>query len=77
MADNTVESTLFVDIATSDYGVIQNGTLIMDGQDIYPVQQYHFCFEQGMVDVTPVSDGVVCAYTLTDGVLESYDEFIE
>ena len=85
MGDTKVESTLFVDIVTSDYGVIQNGILIMDGQDIYRVQQYHIVFELATVDITPVSDGVVCAYTLTDnegvtneiGVLESYDEFID
>ena len=85
MNDNTVESTLFVDIATSNYGVIQNGILIMDGQDIYRVQQYHIVFEQVMLDITPVSDGIVCAYTMTDnegvtielGVLESYDDFID
>ena len=85
MNDNTVESTLFIDIVTSDYGVIQNGILIMDGQDIYRVQQYHIVFEQVTVDITPVSDGVVCAYTLTDndgvineiGVLKSYDDFID
>ena len=85
MGDKTVESTLFIDIATTDYGVIQNGTLIMDGQDIYRVQQYHIVFEQAMLDITPVSDGIVCAYTMTDnegvineiGVLESYDEFID
>ena len=85
MNDNTVESTLFVDIATSNYGVIQNGIMIMNGQDIYRVQQYHIVFEQVTVDITPVRDGVVCAYTLTDnegvtdeiGVLESYDEFID
>ena len=85
MSDDIVESTLFNDIATSDYGVIQNGILIMDGQDIYRVQQYHIVFEQVTVDITPVSDGVVCAYTLTDnegvtdeiGVLKSYDDFID
>ena len=85
MNDNTVESTLFIDIATSDYGVIQNGILIMDGQDIYRVQQYHIVFEQVTLDITPVSDGMVCAYTMTDnegvtneiGALESYDDFID
>ena len=85
MNDKTVESTLFIDIATSDYGVIQNGILIMDGQDIYRVQQYHIAFEQATLDITPVSDGIVCAYTMTDnegvtneiGVLESYDDFID
>ena len=66
MNDNTVESTLFIDIATSGYGVIQNGILIMDGQDIYRVQQYHIVFEQVTLDITPVSDGMVCAYTMTD-----------
>ena len=83
MNDNMV---MQVDIATSDYGVIQNGILIMDGQDIYRVQQYHIVFEQATVDITPVSDGIVCAYyTLTDnagvtneiGVLKSYDDFID
>ena len=85
MGDNTVESTLFIDIATSDYGVIQNGILIMDGQDIYRVQQYHIVFEQVTVDITSVSGGILCYYTITDndgvtdeiGVLESYDEFID
>ena len=85
MGDNTVESTLFDDIATSDYGVVQNGILIMEGQDIYRIQKYHIVFEQATVDITPVSDGVVCAYTVTDnegvtneiGVLESYEDFIE
>ena len=85
MSDDIVESTLFIDIATSDYGVIQNGILIMDGLDIYRVQQYHIVFEQATVDITPVSDGIVCAYTMTDnegvineiGVLKSYDEFID
>ena len=88
MGDNTVESTLFIDIATSDYGVIQNGILIMimNGQDnIYRVQQYHIVFEMVTVDITPVSDGIVCSYTLTDndgvtneiGVLKSYDDFID
>ena len=85
MNDNTVESTLFTDIATSDYGVIQNGILIMNGQDIYRVQQYHIVFEMVTVDITPVSDGIVCAYTMTDnegvtneiGVLKSYDDFID
>ena len=83
MSDNKLE--LALSIATSDYGVIQNGILIMDGQDIYRVQQYHIVFELATVDITPVSDSVVCAYTLTDnegvtneiGVLESYDEFID
>lgn len=85
MNDNTVESTLFIDIATTDYGVIQNGILIMDGQDIYRVQQYHIVFEQVTVDITPISDGSYCAYTMTGndgvtnevGVLFSYDDFIE
>lgn len=85
MNDNTVESTLFNEIAASNYGVIQNGILIMDGQDIYRVQQYHIVFERVTVDITPVSDGVVCAYTITDnegvtdeiGVLESYEDFVE
>ena len=85
MGDKMVESTLFTDIATSDYGVIKNGVVIMDGQDIYRVQQYHIVFEQVTVDITPVSDGIVCAYTMTDnegvtneiGVLESYDDFID
>ena len=85
MGDNTVESTLFIDIATSDYGVIQNGIVIMDGQDIYRVQQYHIVFEQATLDITPVSDGLVCAYTMSDndgvtneiGGLESYDDFID
>ena len=82
MNDNMV---MLVDIATSDYGVIQNSILIMDGQNIYRVQQYHIVFEQATVDITPVSDGIVCAYTLTDnagvtneiGVLKSYDDFID
>ncbi len=85
MGDKIVESTLFNDIATSNYGVIQNGILIMEGQDIYRVQQYHIVFERVTVDITPVSDGIVCAYTLTDndgvtseiGVLKSYDDFID
>ena len=85
MNDNTVESALFNDIATSDYGVIQNGILIMDGQDIYRIQQYHIVFEKVTVGITPVSDGVVCAYTVTDnagvtdeiGVLKSLDDFID
>lgn len=85
MNDNTVESTLFIDIATSDYGVVHNGILIMDGQDIYRVHQYHIVFEQGTLNITPASDGIVCAYTMTDnegvtneiGVLESYDDFID
>ena len=83
MNNNRLE--LALSIATSDYGVIQNGILIMDGLDIYRVQQYHIVFEQATVDITPVSDGIVCAYTMTDndgvineiGVLESYDEFID
>lgn len=83
MSDNKLE--LALSIATSDYGVIQNGILIMDGLDIYRVQQYHIVFEQATVDITPVSDGIVCAYTMTDnegliielGVLESHDEFVE
>ena len=83
MSDNKLE--LALSIATSDYGVIQNGILIMDGLDIYRVQQYHIVFEQATVDITPVSDGMVCAYTMTDnegvtndiGVLESYDEFVD
>ena len=82
MNDNMV---MLVDIATSDYGVIQNSILIMDGQNIYRAQQYHIVFEQATVDITPVSDGIVCAYTLTDnagvtneiGVLKSYDDFID
>ena len=76
---------LALSIATSDYGVIQNGILIMDGLDIYRVQQYHIVFEQVTVDITPVSDGIVCVYTMTDnegvtneiGVLKSYDEFVD
>ena len=83
MNDNRLE--LALSIATSDYGVIQNGILIMDGRDIYRVQQYHIVFEQETVDITPVSGGMVCAYTMTDnegvtneiGVLESYDDFID
>ena len=83
MNNNRLE--LALSIATSDYGVIQNGILIMDGLDIYRVQQYHIVFEQATVDITPVSDGIVCAYTMTDndgvineiGVLKSYDEFID
>jgi len=85
MNDKTVESTLFIYIATSDYGVVHNGILIMDGQDIYRVHQYHIVFEQGTLNITPVCDGTVCAYTMTDnegvtneiGVLESYDDFID
>ena len=85
MSDDIVESTLFIDIATTDYGVVRNGILIMEGQDIYRVHQYHIVFEQVTVDITPVSDGLVCAYTMTDnggvtneiGVLESYDDFID
>ena len=85
MNDKTVESALFIDIATSDYGVIQNGILIMEGQDIYRVQQYHIVFEHVTLDITPVSDGIVCAYAMMDdegvtneiGVLESYDDFID
>ena len=85
MGDKTVESELFSDIATSGYGVIQNGIVIMDGQDIYRVQQYHIVFEQATLDITPVNNGLVCAYTMTDnegvtneiGVLESYDDFID
>ena len=85
MSDDIVESTLFIDIATTDYGVIQNGILIMDGQDIYRIQQYHIVFEQVTVDITPISDGSYCAYTFTDndgvtqevGVLFSYDDFID
>ena len=83
MNNNRLE--LALSIATSDYGVIQNGILIMDGLDIYRVQQYHIVFEQATVDITPVNDGIVCAYTMTDnegvineiGVLKSYDEFID
>ena len=83
MNNNRLE--LALSIATSGYGVIQNGILIMDGLDIYRVQQYHIVFEQATVDITPVSDGMVCAYTMTDnegvtndiGVLESYDEFVD
>ena len=85
MSDDIVESTLFNDIATTDYGVVRNGILIMDGQDIYRVHQYHIVFEQTTLDITPVNDGMVCAYTMTDnegvtneiGVLKSYDDFID
>ena len=83
MNDNRLE--LALSIVTSDYGVIKNGIVIMDGQDIYRVQQYHIVFEQVTVDITPVSGGIVCPYTMTDnegvtneiGVLKSYDDFID
>ena len=83
MNNNRLE--LALSIATSDYGVIQNGVVVMDGLDIYRVQQYHIVFEQATVDITPVNDGIVCAYTIKDnegmideiGVLESYDEFVD
>ena len=35
MNDNTVESTLFNDVVASNYGVIRNGVVVMEGNHTY------------------------------------------
>ena len=84
MGDMTVESTLFSEVAASNYGVIRNGVVVMDGNEIYRVQQYRIMFEHCSLLIEPVSDGVVLIYRVNDddgfldwfGTMESYDDFI-
>ena len=85
MGDKTVESELFTDVAASNYGVIRNGVVVMEGNEIYRIKQYCIMFEHCSLLIEAVSDGVVLIYRVSNddgfldwfGTMESYDDFID
>ena len=85
MGDNTVESALFNDVAASNYGAIRNGVVVMEGNEIYRIQQYCIMFEHCSMLIEPVSDGAALIFRVNDddgfldwfGTMESYDKFID
>ena len=85
MGDKMVESALFNAVAASNYGVIRNGVVVMDGNEIYRIQQYRIMFEHCSLLIEPVSDGAVLIYRVNDddgflewfGTMELYDDFID
>ena len=84
MNDNTVESTLFNAVAASNYGVIRNGVVVMEGNEIYRIKQYCIMFEHCSLLIEGVNDGAVLIFRVNDdcflerfGTMESYDKFID
>ncbi len=85
MGDKTVESELFSDVAASNYGVIRNGVVVVDSNEIYRIQQYRIMFEHCSLLIEPVSDGAILIFRVNDddgflewfGTIESYDKFID
>lgn len=85
MNDKMVESELFNEVAASNYGVIRNGVVVMEGNEIYRIQQYRIMFEHCSLLIEPVSDGAVLIFRVNDndgfldwvGTMESYDKFID
>ena len=85
MGDTTVESALFNEVAASNYGVIRNGVTVMEGNEIYRIQQYRIMFEHGSMFIEPVSDGAALIFRVNDfdgflewfGTIKSYDNFID
>ena len=85
MNDKMVESELFTDVAASNYGVIRNGVVVMEGNEIYRIKQYCIMFEHCSLLIEAVSDGVVLIYRVSNddgfldwfGTMESYDDFID
>ena len=85
MGDKMVESALFNAVADSNYGVIRNGVVVMDGNEIYRIKQYRIMFEHCSLLIEPVSDGAVLIYRVNDddgflewfGTMELYDDFID
>ena len=80
MNDKMVESELFNEVAASNYGVIRNGVIVTEGNEIYRIM-----FEHCSLLIEPVSDGAVLIFRVNDndgfldwvGTMESYDEFID
>lgn len=85
MGDKMVESELFTEVTDSNYGVIRNGVVVMDDNEIYRIQQYRIMFEHCSLLIEPVSDGAVLIFRVNDndgfidwvGTMESYDKFID
>ena len=84
MSDDIVESELFNEVAASNYGVIRR-VVVIEGNEVYRIQQYRIMFEHCSLLIEPVSDGAVLIFRVNDndgfldwvGTMESYDKFID
>ena len=84
MNDKMEESELFNEVAASNYGVIRR-VVVIEGNEVYRIQQYRIMFEHCLLLIEPVSDGAVLIYRVNDddgflewfGTMELYDDFID